>query len=233
MLSRSDSDVIGQPSEDLDTARLVTRLQAGEDNAFEDLYLRYFDRVYAYLRVSLRDEHEAEDATQQVFLKLYEALPRYERRHQPFRAWLFTIARNEAVDRLRKRGVVDVEDPVTLSRRRDSIADHDALGALRWMSDAEMLLLIERLSPLQRQVLVLRYMMDLSCTEVAEVLGRSSESVRQLQHRALEFLRTRLHALGRQPARRLVHHPMVRRSSHRLGRRPSTGSWIGATRHAA
>jgi RNA polymerase sigma-70 factor, ECF subfamily len=225
MPSGSDLAVIPEPSEDVDTARLVTRLQAGEDNAFELLYLRYFDRVYAYLRVSLRDAHEAEDATQQVFLKVYEALPRYQRREQPFRAWMFTIARNEAVDRLRKRGSVEVEDPMVLSRRRDSIADHDGLDALRWMSDSEMLLLIERLSPLQRQVLVLRYMLDLSCTEVAEVLGRSSESVRQLQHRALEFLRTRLHALGRQPARRLVHHAMRRRASDR---RRSSGSWIAA-----
>ena len=214
MPSSSDRAVLAEPSEDLDTAHLVTRLQAGEDGAFELLYLRYFDRVYAYLCVSLRDAHEAEDATQQVFLKLFEALPRYERRHQPFRAWMFTIARNEAVDRLRKRGTVELEDPVVLSRRRDSIADHDGLDALRWMSDSEMLLLIERLSPLQRQVLVLRYMLDLSCAEVAEVLGRSSESVRQLQHRALEFLRARLHALGRQPARRVASHPMRRRSCH-------------------
>jgi RNA polymerase sigma-70 factor (ECF subfamily) len=233
MLSRSERDVIAEPGEDLDTARLVTRLQAGEDEAFEHLYLRYFDRVYAYLRVSLRDAHEAEDAAQQVFLKLYEALPRYERRHQPFRAWMFTIARNEAVDRLRKRGAVDVEDPAALSRRRDSAANHEALGPLRWMSDDEMLLLIERLSPLQRQVLLLRYMMDLSCTEVAEVLGRSPESVRQLQHRALEFLRGRLQSLGRQPARRFARHPMRRCSSHRLGRPASTGSWTAAIRHAA
>jgi RNA polymerase sigma-70 factor, ECF subfamily len=187
--------------EDLITGRLVTRLQAGDLDAFNELYLRYFDRVYGYLRVALRDPHEAEDVTQQVFINVFEALPRYERRRQPFRAWLFRIVRNRGIDALRRRQRLEPADPVELQRRRDEAAvdEESATRALEWLSDAEILVLIERLPQAQRQVVVLRYMLDLSTVEIAQVLDRSPAAVRQLQHRALRFLEERLEALGRTP----------------------------------
>src|SRR4051794_15827870 len=103
--------------EDLDTARLVTRIQAGDRDGYAELYMRYFDRVYGYLRMLLRDSHEAEDVTQQVFLRVLEALPKYERRRQPFRAWLFTIVRNHALTNLNKRQRFQLVEPEELDRR--------------------------------------------------------------------------------------------------------------------
>jgi hypothetical protein len=105
--------------EDRDTARLVTRFQAGDKDAFAALYMRYFDRVYSYLRVALRDAHEAEDGAQQAFMQVLEALPRYERRgSSPFRSWLFVIVRNCALGHLRKTGRIELEDVETLNMRR-------------------------------------------------------------------------------------------------------------------
>ena len=205
-----------QHYEDLDTARLVTRLQAGDREAFSELYMRYFDRVYSYLRLALDDEHAAEDTTQQVFLKVMEALPRYERRTQPFRAWLFTIVRNHAIRYLEKRGRMEVVDPVELTEWREDRAEPEppeALGTLGWISDREILMLIERLPVAQRQVLMLRYMMDLTTTDIAAVLGRSNEDVRALQSRALRFLQQRLTALGRTPHGRQPTIGMSRRRS--------------------
>ena len=203
-----------QHFEDLDTARLVTRHQAGDKEVFSELYMRYFDRVYSYLRLALDDEHAAEDTTQQVFLKVMEALPRYERRTQPFRAWLFTIVRNHAIRYLEKRGRMEVVDPVELTERREDRGEPEppeALGTLGWISDREILMLIERLPVAQRQVLMLRYMMDLTTTDIAAVLGRSNEDVRALQSRALRFLQQRLTALGRTPPRREPTIGMTRR----------------------
>lgn len=201
-------------AEDLDTARLVTRLQAGDTEAFSVLYMRYFDRVYGYLRVALRDAHEAEDAAQAVFVKVIEALPTYERREQPFRAWLFRIVRNHAVDSLRRQQWVEAEDPEQLERRRQPLEDESSMRALQWVSDSELLFFIERLPLVQRQVLVLRYMLDLSTAEIGQILDRTPESIRQTQHRALGFLQARLAALGREPARkksRLAMHRLMRR----------------------
>jgi RNA polymerase sigma-70 factor, ECF subfamily len=168
-----------------------------------NLYRRYFDRVFGYLRVVLRDRHEAEDGTQEAFLKALRALPEYERRSQPFRSWLFTIVRNHAMSLLEQSSRLEVTDTVH-SLERDPVqqSSEDSVLALDWLTNSDLLVLIERLPARQRQVLVLRYLLDLSPAEVSRILETSSENVRVLQHRALTFLRERMVALGREPTHR-------------------------------
>jgi RNA polymerase sigma-70 factor (ECF subfamily) len=184
--------------EDLDTARIVTRWQAGDRAVFAELYKRYFDRVYSYLRVALNDSHEAEDATQQVFIQVMEALGRYELRATPVRGWLFRIVRNHAISHARRSGRMRVEEPSALDQRREA-RSHDDVNpqVLEWMTDTDMVVLVERLPLAQRQVLLLRYMLDLSFQEIGEILDRSPDAVRQLHQRALDSLRARLDALGK------------------------------------
>ena len=188
--------------EDLDSARLVTSFQAGDTEAFSTLYMRYFDRVYSYLRVLLEDAYEAEDGAQQVFTKVFEALPRYERREQPMRAWLFTVVRNHALGELRKRGRVELEEQEEIERLlTDGVADEPELSVPGWISDRDLLVFMERLPLVQRQVLTLRYMMDMTNREAGEVLDRSPSEVRVLHHRAVRFLRERLEAVKERPRR--------------------------------
>jgi DNA-directed RNA polymerase specialized sigma24 family protein len=77
-----------------------------------------------------------------------------------------------------------------------------ALDPLDWITDHDLMLFVERLPLAQRQVLALRYMLGLTHPEIAQVLGKSHASIRVLHHRALEFLRARLAAVGRSPIRR-------------------------------
>jgi RNA polymerase sigma factor (sigma-70 family) len=187
-------------AEDAGTAQLVARIQNGEQDLFAGLYERYFDRVYGYLRVALKDIHEAEDATQQVFIKVFEALPAYEARSQPFRAWLFTIARNHARDLFVKRSRVDVVEPNDMERRSKPPADEEAgRRILDWVSNQDLIVLIDRLPEAQRQVLALRYMLGFEPREIAEILEVSANHVSVLHYRALGFLRDRLTALGHEP----------------------------------
>jgi RNA polymerase sigma-70 factor (ECF subfamily) len=201
-----------EPSEqhvrDADSKRLVTRFQAGDQAAFGELYLRYFNPVYTYAKVALADHHEAEDVTQQVFVRVLGALDRYELRPGvPFRGWLFSIARNVMLNAVKHRHglVLEPPDQVDLLRERGhgrDLPEANLTDSLGWLSDREIAMFVERLPAAQRQVLVLRFMLDLSGEEIAQVLGRSHLAVRQLQTRALAQLQQRLTAIGRAAPRR-------------------------------
>lgn len=197
-------------AEDLDSDRIVARIQGGEAEAFSLLYARYYDRVYSYLRIVLGDVHEAEDGAQQVFVNVLRALPEYEPR-APFRGWLFVIVRNHALALLKRRSRVELVDPDLLSNDYEAetsveFFDRSALG---WITDRELLMFVERLPLPQRQVLLLRYFADLPHAEIARILGRSSEDVRILAHRALNQLRRRLTTVGH-AASRTRRAPVVR-----------------------
>ena len=192
----------GREAEDQDTNELVAWAQSGDAEAFAALYLRYFERVYGYLRMSLRDPHEAEDLTQQVFLKALDHLDTYEvAPHRSFRPWLFRIARNLLIDHVKKHRPTLLDDPDQMPRRAPAgPADAATVeSTLAWMSDSEVTLFIERLPMPQRQVITLRYMIGLSLEEIADVLGRTPGSVRMLDLRARQYLQERLTALGRKP----------------------------------
>jgi RNA polymerase sigma-70 factor (ECF subfamily) len=208
--------------EERTAARLVARFQGGEREAFAELYCRYFDRVYSYLRVILRKRVDAEDAAQQVFVKVLESLDRYKQRGS-FWLWVMVILRNQAIDELRRAGRDEPVDPAELDRRRE--ADHagleDEIPLLGWISDDELMLFVERLPLLQRQVLAMRYLLELDNAEIARVLGRTQGDVRVIHHRAIAFLRDRLAAVGQgqekeskekppQVSRRTISAPVLR-----------------------
>jgi RNA polymerase sigma-70 factor (ECF subfamily) len=207
--------------EDQLAARLVARAQAGDPAAFSEIYTRYFDRVFGYMKVALRDYHEAEDQTQQVFADLLAGLAKYERRKQPFRAWLFTVTRNRAVDALRRSDRYQLADPAEMERMlAEEEAEPDEIPILGWIADRDLLLFVERLTPVEQQVLVMRYMLGLRATEMAAMLERTPADVRTIQARALNFLRARLAAVGRKspadtgqdaPARRITRQAPVLR----------------------
>ena len=183
----------GRHAEDLDSARLVVRAQAGDSSAFSILYLRYFDRLYGYLRLAVKDAHEAEDIAQEAFLSMLRALPEYDLRlTQPFRVLLFHIARNRSIDHFRKQRGVDVESPHGLDQIREAGLVDDPAGVFDSLSDGELASYLRRLPASQRQVLVLRYALDFSTEEIAEVMETTAQAVRNLQHRGLAVLRRRL-----------------------------------------
>jgi RNA polymerase sigma-70 factor, ECF subfamily len=165
---------------------LVERAQDGDRLALEELYLLHFDRIYSYLHMSVGSRHDAEDLTTQTFVKMLEAIGRFQWRSVPFSAWLFRIAHNLAMDHFRANRRWQPEEEVPESiQGEESSAEEQALASL---GQTSMLTLIERLSPEQRQVLTLKFVFRFSNAEAAAILGKTEGAVKSLQHRALASL---------------------------------------------
>ena len=173
---------------------LVERAKAGEREAFEELYLLHFDRIYGYLQMRVGNKHDAEDLTNQTFVKMIESIERFEWRKVPLSAWLFRIAHNLAIDHFRAhRRWQPEEEPPEPHGSEVRSAEEQALHAIGQESMLEM---IESLSEDQRQVLTLKFVFDFSNAEVGAILGKSEGAIKSLQHRALGSLQRRLARTG-------------------------------------
>jgi RNA polymerase sigma-70 factor (ECF subfamily) len=165
-------------------SQLTDRARQGDKEAYGDLYELYLDEIYRYVFYRVSNEADAEDLTEQVFLKAWENLPAY-RGEVPFKAWLYRIARNTTVDyyRTRKQSV-PLDENDSLIEKKDQ-PEEKALSretALR-LNGA-----ISKLSPLHQDVIILRFVNGYSTAEIAQILERSTGAVRVLQHRALNAI---------------------------------------------
>lgn len=172
------------------TREAVTQAKAGDSEGLHYLYVRYVDDVLRYVTGLVRDHHEAEDITQNVFAKLMTAIKKYEERAVPFEAWIFRVARNAALDHLRAKRTIPTEEV----RLADTGRAETALDRGQALRQA-----LEDLPEDQREVLVLRHIIGLSPVEIASTLDKSESSVHGLHHRGRRSLRANLSELGAAP----------------------------------
>jgi RNA polymerase sigma-70 factor (ECF subfamily) len=152
---------------------------------FESLYRRTFPRVYAYVASLLRDRSAAEEVTAQAFERAYRRRRTFRPGRGSAEAWLFGIARNAALDELRRR-------------RRRAVLEADAADLDRPPADEHVELLLRReavraalasLEPRERDLIALKFSGGLSNAEIARVLGTSATNVGTRLHRTVEKLR--------------------------------------------
>lgn len=174
-----------------ETRLAVARAKEGDQDAFQFLYVRYSDNMYGYVRSIVRDDHEAEDVTQQVFAKLMTSLVKYDDRGIPFSAWLLRLSRNVAIDHLRASRSIPTEmihepecEPEGIALERSLIV-RAALASLP--ED-------------QRNVVILRHVVGLSPGEIADRMGRSEGSIHALHHRGRRALQRELASLSCAPS---------------------------------
>ncbi len=180
----------------LDRDRPLVEAARRDPAQFDALYRKYVAQVYTFALYELADHHAAEDVTERVFTRALAALPRFRELAAPedgplastFRVWLFRIARNAIANEHRAR------------RRRPAASLEAALGAGLAIADpvdieattvirdeaATVIRALEHLPEDRRRVLVLRFVDEMSTSEIAAILGRSEGAVRVLIHRALE-----------------------------------------------
>jgi RNA polymerase sigma-70 factor (ECF subfamily) len=166
----------------------------GDSKAFEALYLRFMERIYRYIYFRVGDQAQAEDMTEEVFVRAWEALPKYQLGESRFTSWLYTIAHNLLVDHYRRR------NPASISS--DDLARYADPGDLperivgRKQEFEVLAKSIMQLDDLEQQVLLLRFVEGFSHREIAKIIGKSQTASRVIQHRALKALRALLTRRG-------------------------------------
>ncbi len=179
-------------------ADLIRRCLAGDQKACRDLVLRYQRPVFSVLMRVVRSAEDAEDLTQETFVRMFRALDRYDI-ERPFTAWLFTIATRLGIDHLRRRRVktvsLTVSEPGSTEERTIDVEDRglkpDEVTSYaqeeKWAGE-----LIQSLPEHYRIVVLLRHQQDLSYEEIAEALGVPLGTVKARIHRARALLKDRI-----------------------------------------
>ena len=172
---------------DVPETDLVASAQSGNRAAFGSLYERYMEQIYRYVYYRVSDRDEAEDLTETIFVKAWEALPRFQSRGATFRAWLYRIAHNAVIDRHRTRKtVVPLEQAQNWLDVETSSPEEAAEAA---QESARLGIALSQLKPRLREVILHRFVNGLSHAETAQTMGLRKGHVRVLQHRALNQMR--------------------------------------------
>lgn len=169
--------------------------RGGDPEAFSFLYSQNVTRIYNYIYYRIGSEDDAEDITSRVFFRAFGHIKTYEDKGIPFSAWLYRIAHNLIAnwhrDKQRKKEV-SLDDQPEIPHRVD-------LPETWVEKNQEMELLlkgIRRIAPDRQQLILLKYLEDLSNAEIAQIMGRTEGAIKSLYHRALLSLKEELIKIG-------------------------------------
>lgn len=181
---------------------LVERASKGSGEAFGQLYQLYVDRIYNYIYYKTGHSVDAEDLTEQVFIKAWEAIRRFRFEGKPFAAWLFKVARNVVIDHYRTRkSNSDLSEVISAVAREGDPEDF----AQRRATAQVLMTAIRRLTDEQQQVILLKFIDGMDNTEISATMGKKEGAIRALQYRALlalqRILQDERYGLERRPAR--------------------------------
>jgi RNA polymerase sigma-70 factor (ECF subfamily) len=184
-------------------AGLVRRCLAGDEKAYRELVELYQGQVFSVVLRMVRRREDAEDLTQETFVRMFRALDRYDPQ-RPFAAWLFTIASRLAIDHIRRRKV----SPVSLTQREPGSGEEYDIEVpdpgptpdevtSRTEEERRTEELIRSLPPHYRIVVMLRHQRDMAYEEIAEALHLPLGTVKARIHRAREILKGKLERMER------------------------------------
>jgi RNA polymerase sigma-70 factor (ECF subfamily) len=177
--------------------QLLEAFRRGEESAFTALVIKYRESVYRVARRMLGAHEDAADVTQEVFIRVHRALPRFDGRSQLY-TWLYRITINLCLDmrgRLARLALVDLEEGVSERELRDRGVALDEAAEGRETSRA-VAKAVAGLPPRQRAMTVLRLYQDLPYQDIARIMGCSEGTVKATMFAALRKLRSALMAEG-------------------------------------
>jgi len=167
--------------------QIIRRAKDGEKDAFGLLYDHYQPQIYRFVLLKIGEKAEAEDITHQVFLRAYEKMGGYADEGHPFSSWLYEIARNRVTDHYRAAKadfpLPDGESEIfaVSAGLPDMVDEHFDMEKVRGA--------LLTLRPEYQDVIIMRFVEELSLQEAADNLGKSVGAVKLLQYRAIQALR--------------------------------------------
>ncbi len=169
-----------------DELRIIKAVRQ-DPKAFGELYKLYVEQVFRYLYSRVGNVHEAEDATAQTFLVAFESFDKF-RQDGHFASWLFTIARNKAMDHFRQwKNISSIDEAAEIP------VDNDPLyGVIQSEQTAALSKLIQALPEEDRELLRLRFLATMSFPEIAHFLHRNEDAVKKSIYRLLARLHSQL-----------------------------------------
>lgn len=174
--------------------KLLMAAKAGDEHAFASLVHAYQDKVYSLAYYMTKNHHDAEDVAQEVFLKIWRALPSYRGEHEPD-AWIMKIAKNACYDHLRqKKQTLPIEyerqgEMVTRQIVDADVQSNPPEAVKEQELRAEVARALLQLAPEYREILTLRYMDGLSYEQLGQVLGVEQGTVKSRLWRAKQAMK--------------------------------------------
>ena len=176
------------PSADVDGERaVVDAAKTGDEAALTELYRLYYPRVYRYILARMGNPYDAEDLTEEVFLRVLDAIERFQWREAPFSAWLFRIAHNAVISQRRKEGARGRSSPLIEALPVDSQGPEEMVE--NRLAINEIMKAAETLPEAQRRVIGLRFAAGLTVAETARAMNKGEGNVKVIQHKAIAKLR--------------------------------------------
>jgi RNA polymerase sigma-70 factor (ECF subfamily) len=178
---------VTEGGEDQRIVALVELAQAGDAEAFAQLYDNYLDTVYRYVYYRVGTRTLAEDLTSETFLRALRRIGTFTWQGRDFGAWLVTIARNLVADHFKSsRFRLEVTTGEMLDP--DEVACSPEESVLESLSNASLLAAVKRLNAQQQECVTLRFLQGLSVAETAQVMGKNEGAIKTLQYRAVRTL---------------------------------------------
>ena len=165
----------------------IRRAQKGDKEAFGLLYDHYLPQIDRFILLKVNNRSEAEDLTHEVFLNSWQKIETYVPREFPFSSWLYRVARNEVIDfyRTHKNNVrLDAVEEDSLKIPEEASINLDRALDLESVKNV-----IQFLKPEQQDVIIMRFVEDLSHEEIAAAIDKSAGAIRLIQHRAINALK--------------------------------------------
>jgi RNA polymerase sigma-70 factor (ECF subfamily) len=166
-------------------AELVARLKANDDAAYREVVARFGDPLYGYIYSITGDHHLSEDILSETYLRMVENINTYTFYGAPFKAWLYRIAHNLAINAVKRTNRLVGAEALEFATPQ---VDDPATTIAARLEAGELRAALGELTEEQQQVVMLRFVAEQSTAEVAQALEKTENAIKQLQFRALRSL---------------------------------------------